>query len=154
MAERKRSVKKTQSSKGEEGCWFYQGTCLEEAPEGHFGYIYKITNKIDGRIYVGKKQFTFRKKTKLSKKARVGTRKRVSVTRTDSGWKTYWGSSKALLEDVTKLGKENFHREILEFAESKTSLSYKEVFHQIIEGVMVNPSYNGWISCKIYKNKL
>lgn len=154
MATSKRKTVKSTSKEGENSCWVYQEKCLEEAPEGHFGFIYIITNKLDGRIYVGKKQFTFRKKTKLSKKARVGTRKRVNVTRTDSGWLNYWGSSKALLADIELLGKENFKREIICFAQSKSRLSYYEVAQQIEHEVMFVPSYNGWISCKIYKNKL
>ena len=154
MEQRKRTSKKVEVSTGEENCWVYQGKCLTEPPEGEFGFVYKITNKTDGRIYVGKKQFTFRKKTKLSKKARVGTRKRIEVTRTDSGWLKYWGSSRTLLEDIKSLGEENFEREVLCFAKNKTQLSYYEVLQQVLHAVLTVPSYNGWISCRIYKNKL
>ena len=119
-----------------------------------FGFIYLITNKLDGRIYVGKKQFTHKKRTVLSKKARVGTRKRINVSQIDSGWKNYWGSSKSLLEDVKLLGQHNFKREILMFCTNKSQLSYYEVVNQIKYKVLEIPSYNGWIKATIYKNRL
>ena len=116
-----------------------------------FGFIYLITNKLDGRIYVGKKQFTHKKRTVLSKKARVGTRKRINVSQIDSGWKNYWGSSKSLLEDIKQLGQENFSKEVLMFCTNKSELSYYEVVNQIRYKVLERPSYNGWISCKFTK---
>ena len=155
MAERKRRVTKLQSNRGkDEGCWLYKEECFEKNLEEIFGYIYLITNKLDGKIYVGKKQFTHRKKTALSKKARVGTRKRINITQVDSGWQSYWGSSKPLLNDIQLLGKENFTREILMFCSNKSQLSYYEVVNQIKYKVLECPSYNGWISCKVMKNNL
>ena len=154
MATSKRRVIKNKIGKGEEACWLWQEKCLETIPEGMFGFIYLITNKLDGRIYVGKKQFTHKKRTVLSKKARVGTRKRINVSQIDSGWKNYWGSSKSLLEDIKQLGQHNFSKEVLMFCTNKSQLSYYEVVNQIGYKVLERPSYNGWISCKIYKNKL
>ena len=153
MASSKRTVNKVKND-SKEGCWLYEEKCLEKEKEGYAGFVYIVTNKIDGKIYIGKKQFTHRSKKALSKKARVGTRKRVEVKQVDSGWKNYWGSSKSLLEDVNKLGKENFERRILHFCKSKSELSYYELFFQVQYQVLFVPSYNGWISCKIYKNKL
>lgn len=31
-------------------CWYKDGKCLEEIPEGVFGFVYRITNTLDGRI--------------------------------------------------------------------------------------------------------
>jgi hypothetical protein len=151
MAERKRQVKKVKINKGE-SCWTYLDECFEE-PQG-FGFIYLITNNLDGRIYVGKKQFTFRKKTRLSKKARIGTRKRVEITRVDSGWQNYWSSCRPLVEDVKTLGQDKFSRQILMFCKNKSELSYYELYFQIKYEVLLKPSYNGWINAKVYKNKL
>lgn len=135
-------------------CFTFGGECLEAAPEFAYGYVYLIRNIQTGKIYVGKKAFTHSRKTKLSKKARVGTRKRVKVSQVDSKWQSYWGSSKELLADVAALGKENFTREVLAFARNKSELSYLEVYYQITLDVLHVDSYNGWISCKIYKQHL
>jgi hypothetical protein len=137
-------------------CWYKDGKCLEEIPEGVFGYVYRVTNTLNGKIYIGKKQFLFKKKTRVGKRVikATKTRKRVNVTHVDSGWKNYWGSSKSLLADIELLGKDKFKREILAFAQNKTELSYLEVHWQIQETVLHTPSYNGWISCRIFKSKL
>lgn len=154
MATTKRKTDRAEGSEGD--CWFSEGRCLEIAPAGVFGYIYLITNKLDGRIYVGKKQFTHRRSKRISKRAikATKTRKRVNISFIDSGWINYWGSSKTLLSDIALLGKENFSREVLYFCNTKSQLSYWEVYYQIQKEVLFRPSYNGWISCRIFKNKL
>lgn len=137
-------------------CWMYDGKCLEEAPDGFFGYIYLITNLLDGKIYVGKKQFTHRKTTKISKRARkaTGSRKRKVVSNVDSGWQNYFGSCIPLKADVALLGEEKFHREVLKFCRSKAELTYWELKYQIDMNVLYKPSYNGWISGKVFKSTL
>lgn len=138
-------------------CWVYKGECLENPLEGYYGFTYIITDRKNNRIYVGKKAFSHNSKKKLSKKAKKlpeNKGKRILKTTKDSGWKDYWGSSKELLEQVKTLGKENFTREILEFASNKSDLSLKEVEAQIKFKVLRIDSYNHWISCKIYKKHL
>ena len=137
-------------------CWYYGSKCLEEAPEGYFGFIYMITNLLDGRIYVGKKQFTYKKRTKVSKKARkaAGTRQRVITGRVDSGWQGYFGSCVPLKADVKELGEDNFKREILFLCNSKAELTYMELKYQIEKRVLFTPSYNGWISGKVFKSTI
>lgn len=136
-----------------DNCWKWKENCLDEPLEDYFGFIYLIRNKINDKIYVGKKQFSFLKKKRIAKTKRTG-RKRIEIKSVDSGWKNYWGSSKSLLEDIEIYGRENFEREILFFAKNKTELSYYEIVFQIDKQVLFVPSYNGWISCKIYKNNL
>lgn len=137
-------------------CWTHKSKCLYEPPEGEFGYVYLITNKKDGKIYVGKKQFTHATKAKLSKKVikSLNTRKRVVRGTKDSGWLSYFGSSKALLADIQLLGESNFSREILCFCKNKSELTYMEIHWQIHKEVFFNPSYNGWIGGKVFKSKL
>ena len=142
-------------------CWKYKGKCLEEQPDDAFGFIYmivangnKLPPELKDKIYVGKKQFSYSVKKKLSKKARVGTRKRVTRVSKNSGWLNYWGSNKELIADVKKYGEDQFSRFIIRFCENKSQLSYWEVFHQIDQDVMHVNSYNGWISCKIFKSTL
>lgn len=142
-------------------CWKYKGKCLEEQPENCFGFIYMIVatskslpKEMQGKIYVGKKQFSYSVKKKLSRKARAGTRKRVTKVVKNSGWLNYWGSNKELIADVKLYGEDCFSRTIIKLCDNKTQLSYWEVFHQIDQEVMFNNSYNGWISCKIFKKQL
>lgn len=134
--------------------WEYQGRELLEAPLDVFGFVYRITNLVDGRIYIGKKLFSFSVKKRLSKKARKGTRKKSVRTTKDSGWISYYGSSLTLKEDIKTLGSDNFRREILHFGKSKTELSYLEVVEQINHKVLLTDSYNSWISCRIFKKYL
>ena len=46
----------------EENCWIYKNKCLENPPEGYYGYSYLITDILNKKIYVGKKAFTHKKK--------------------------------------------------------------------------------------------
>lgn len=135
-------------------CWLYQGKCLTEPPEGYYGFVYIITHRLTGKIYVGKKSFTHKKTTRLSKKARKGTRKKVSVKQVDSKWMSYYGSSKELQQDVKTTGKEYFRREVLHFCTTRSEWSYMEVKEQVLRNVLHVDSYNGWISCRIFKRYL
>jgi PIN domain nuclease of toxin-antitoxin system len=120
-------------------------------------YIYLITNLLDGRIYVGKKQINFTVKKKLSKRAKKlpeNKRKRVIRVSVDGGWETYWGSCRELKEDIEKLGLHNFKKEILQTVHSKSQASYYELWWQVKLEVLTTPSYNGWIKATVYKNKL
>ena len=68
-----------------------------------YGYIYKITNKLNGKIYVGQKK---------------------SEIFVDS----YWGSGIHISASIKKYGIENFDRQILEWCYSKEELQQKEVY--------------------------
>jgi hypothetical protein len=72
---------------------------------------------------------------------------------------TYYGSSIELTEDVEKLGKENFKREILFYCNSKAECSYIEAREQFARKVLESDEfYNGQISVRVHgshiKNKL
>lgn len=127
---------------------------MEKEP---FAYIYKITNLLDGRIYIGKKQINFTKKKRLSKKAKKlpeNKGKRVSKVSIDGGWEKYWGSCNELKEDIQKLGIHNFKKEILQTVYNKSQASYYEVWWQIKLNVLTDNSYNSWIKVTVYKNRL
>lgn len=82
----------------------------------HFGFVYLITNLINNRRYVGRKNlWSFRKVQ--------GKRNRV---RKESDWKKYYGSSDELKEDIKRLGKENFSREILSLHKTKGKTNFAE----------------------------
>lgn len=137
-------------------CWLDQNNkCITKPPKGHYGFVYMITNVLDGRIYIGKKAFSYKKKTSLSKKARKTTRKRVKIEQVDSQWLSYYGSSIDLKADVKKLGSQNFTRRILHLCESKTQMNYLEAKEQFAHEVLEigEKSYNKWIGIKSFKSK-
>lgn len=148
-----------------DNCWISpEGECLYEPPEGLFGFVYLITVKksnnvpkeLWGKIYVGKKQFNYNVKKKIAKKVikQTKTRKRVERVKKDSGWLSYWGSSRELLQDIATFGEDNFQRKILTYCNNKAELSYWEMYYQIIYDVLFSDSYNGWIKATIYKKTL
>jgi len=67
-------------------------------------YIYKITNKINGKIYVGRHK-----------------------TYKNEPFNRYWGSGQLIKQAIKKYGKENFIKEILEEC-TKNNVADREVF--------------------------
>ena len=84
--------------------WYYNGEPLTEVPEGYVGFVYVITDKSNGKMYVGKKGF-WSKKTLPPLKGK--TRKRRSLVESD--WQKYYGSSEMVKELLENYGEENFH---------------------------------------------
>ena len=126
--------------------WTYKGDIVEEVPEGIVGFVYQITNTTNCRMYIGKKLAEF-KKAKPPLKGRINKR-RYTV---ESDWKDYFGSSDALTEDVVKLGKDKFTREILFYCKSRAELSYIEAREQFARKVLeTDDYYNGHIRVRIH----
>lgn len=101
-------------------------TCDHFDPASYHGFVYEITNKITGEKYIGQKRLH-----KTIKRPPLKGRKNKRHVTKDSDWRTYTGSSKRLNEDIQKLGKENFHFDILFLCQSQWELSYTE-YKQII----------------------
>lgn len=137
-------------------CWELEnGECLETPPEGYYGYVYIIYDD-KGGWYIGKKAFSHTKKTKLSKKARIGTRKRIKIEQKDSGWLNYWGSCKPLLEYIKERGGcTEFKRKILQFCETKQELSYWEAHHLCVNYALFDPKcWNSNILNRFFRGKI
>lgn len=66
-----------------------------------YGYIYKTTNLVNGKIYIGQHK-------------------------ADKFDITYFGSGKVLLNAIDKYGKENFICEILEWCETQSNTNSRE----------------------------
>lgn len=81
-----------------------------------YGYIYLITNKINGMKYVG-----LRSSSEFDEK--------------------YWGSGIRILNAVKKHGKENFTREILHWCETPEELRQRELEEHINRGVAKSSEY-------------
>lgn len=67
-------------------------------------YIYKTTNKVNGKIYVGKR--VYRKKDD----------------------KSYYGSGTILKRAIKKYGKDNFVKEIIEWCLTREELNQREIY--------------------------
>ena len=126
--------------------WTLDGKKFTSDDIGDFyGYVYRITNLVSGHDYIGRKYFnTVRKLNPLK-----GFKRKRKVTK-ETDWQEYWGSSKRLLEDIEKLGKANFKREIICLCESRGDTNYMEAKIQFDEEVLLNPNnYNGIIAIKL-----
>jgi len=128
-------------------------------PEDWVGFVYKITNKTNGKFYIGKKVFWNNRKTKLTKKELAeqtgpGRKPTHKVVTKESDWLTYWGSNKALLADIKELGMDNFERRILKLCKSKKQLTYWEMHYQCKEEVLLVDAYNDNILGKFFTQDL
>lgn len=128
-----------------ENPWIYlDSPFTSEQISDHIGFVYKITNTNDGRFYIGKKLFT-----RAGRKKVKGKTKKIRV---ESDWMKYYSSSDELNEDVQKLGKNVFRREILRLCKSKSECTYYEAKYQFELSVLLVNTYNKWIQCKIRRN--
>lgn len=129
----------------------YEGNPFTEEQIGKYtGFCYLITNTLDDKKYIGKKQFT---KTKTMKPLKGKTRKRRF--RVQSDWREYFGSNDELKADVKEKGADNFTREILHLCTSKAETSYWETYEIFSRHALLDPSYyNKWCSCRINTNQL
>lgn len=84
-------------------------------PEKYYGFIYIITNLLNGRRYIGRKFYH-----------RYRKRKPIGQT----NWRNYMGSSSELLGDIHRFGKDSFIFEIVRQLETRGGLVYTEVHLQ------------------------
>lgn len=112
------------------------------------GFLYRIVHIPSGRTYIGRKLFWTKKAFQKN-----GVRKRKTV---ESDWRDYWGSSPLLREFVQERGKEEFRREMLILARSKSELSYMETYAILFSGALLRPEryFNEWFSAKITRGHL
>ena len=140
--------------------WLFENKIIEALPEDCVGFVYLITNNLTGRNYIGKKLAKFSKTTYKTVKLKNGNKKRKKIkSKIDSDWQLYYGSNIELNEDITKLGNENFTREILYYCRSKAECSYIEAREQFNHRVLESDDYyNGQISVRVHgshvKNKI
>lgn len=132
-----------------------------------FGFIYKITNIETGKFYIGKKQLISITNKKLGKKelALIKEERKLNKVQgklpskkeiiSESNWLNYWGSCKPLLEEIKKIGKEKYKREIIQIALNKKQLGYYEVVYQISENVLQREDcFNDNIAGKYFKGDI
>lgn len=128
--------------------WTYNNEPVtQELLDDHWGFVYVIMNRVTGKRYVGKKFFT-----KAGYRTVKGKRKKIRLA---SDWESYYGSNKVLLEDVEKLGADQFERYIIRLCKNRSECSYWET-HYIFqyEALLSDRWYNEWVSCKVSKRNV
>lgn len=137
--------------------WTFNNEPVMEIDPMYLGFVYSITNLIDGRIYYGKKKTFFTKTSVKTVTLKNGTKKKKKIkSLVPSDWQKYYGSSEELKKDVTELGTENFKREIIRFCKSLTELGYYESKIQFTTDCLLYPDkfYNAWISSRCRRDHL
>jgi len=126
--------------------WIFQDKEFTSEDIGKwFGFVYRVTDKTDGRKYIGKKQF-FNTKTLPPLKGQKKKRKKV----TESDWVDYFGSNDVIKGLVISDGRDRFEREILKLCRSSSECTYYEAKMQFEYDVLLNPDYfNDYIMCRI-----
>ena len=117
-----------------ENPWRYVGKIFDSDDiRDYFGFVYLITNKSNGRSYIGRKYFwSFRKPP--------GKKRKVKQ---ESDWKKYYGSCPELKEDIKKYGKETFSRVILSLHTTKGLCNYEETKQLFLNNVLSEALDNG-----------
>lgn len=140
--------------------WYFNNEIYDNPTEELVGFVYEITNKTSGRIYIGKKFFwghKFSVKTSLIKSGKNKGNKVKKKTRIviPSDWQSYYGSSVFLNNEIGQLGIDNYSRKILRLCTSKAELSYYEAKEQFERDVLLSDKYyNNFIGCKIHGSHL
>lgn len=127
--------------------WLYNEqviNSIEDMPQGTFGFIYMTTHNPSGISYIGKKSLYHNVKRKLTKKELAehtgrGRKPTTEVVQKESDWKTYYGSTKQIVELIKGGKQEDFTREILQFVFNKKLLTYYECKYLFINEVLEHP---------------
>jgi hypothetical protein len=127
--------------------WIYQGSIFtSDDIKDYYGFVYRITNLSNNKMYIGKKFFWNRKRLPPLKGRKNKRNKLV-----ESDWKQYYGSSDEVKNLVEETGHKNFKREILFLCRSKGECAYIEAKLQFDYNVLLSDKYyNEFIGCKIH----
>lgn len=149
--------------------WLYSNKEVteESIPNEAVGFIYIITHTPTNKYYIGKKSLESVRNVRIGKRELVKIkeeRKAIGMSgrapikkkvRKASDWEKYYSSNEWINEQV-KEGKElEFKREIIQFCNSKKSLSYYEVHWMFKYDVLLDDnSLNGNVLGKFYRKDL
>ena len=111
-----------------ENPWIYEGRPFTSDDIGeYYGFVYRITNTINGKSYIGRKYFVQKRKPK-------GGKRKVT---SESDWKRYFGSSEELKQDIKRIGRSSFRREILSLHTTLGKVNYEETKQLFIHNVLM-----------------
>jgi hypothetical protein len=112
--------------------WLFDNKPFTSADIGKsYGFVYLITDKVTGKMYVGRKYFWSMRKKK-------GALKRK---REESDWKVYYGSADEIKALVKEFGQLRFDRRIISVHSTKGDVNYSEVREQFRRDVLENDEY-------------
>jgi hypothetical protein len=136
-------------------------------PENAVGFVYKIIHIPSDKFYIGKKSLESIRTVKIGKRelikikeerkaAGIGGRASLKKkVRKASDWETYYSSNEWINEQVKEGKQEEFKREIIQFCNSKKSLSYYEVYWMFKYDILSDENcLNGNISGKYFRKDL
>jgi len=117
-----------------ENPWIYKGTPFTSDDIGdYYGFVYRITNTTNEKSYIGRKYFVQKRKPK-------GGKRRVT---SESDWKRYFGSSDELKQDIKRIGRSSFRREILSLHKTLGKVNYEETKQLFIHNVLMEALDDG-----------
>ena len=117
-----------------ENPWYYKGSAFTSDDIGDlFGFVYRITNLQNGKVYIGRKYFYQKRKPK-------GGKRRVT---SESDWKRYYGSSAELKQDIKEFGKQIFRREIISLHKTQGRVNYEETRQLFLNNVLTEADTDG-----------
>ena len=117
-----------------ENPWIYEGTPFTSDDIGdYYGFVYRITNTINGKSYIGRKYFVQKRKPK-------GGKRKVT---SESDWKRYFGSSEELKQDIKRIGRSSFRREILSLHKTLGKVNYEETKQLFLHNVLMEALDDG-----------
>jgi len=114
-----------------ENPWTFDGMPFGSGDiDKYYGFVYLITTP-EGKKYIGRKYFWSVRKVK-------GKSRRQ---RSESDWKTYYGSSDVLKELIKNSDKNLFKREIISLHTTKGDVNIAEVRVQFVLNVLEDDSF-------------
>ena len=136
--------KTTKTTKKIISAWLFDGIEFTSDDIGEYqGFVYIIINTLNNKKYIGRKYFYNVRKVP----------KKRNKKRTESDWRTYWGSNEELQKDVKENYEENFERHILSLHTTRGDCNIEEAKQQFIHNVLESDEYyNGNINGK-WKNR-
>ena len=117
-----------------ENPWIYEGRPFTSDDIGdYYGFVYRITNATNGKSYIGRKYFVQKRKPR-------GSKRRVT---SESDWKRYFGSSEELKQDIKRIGRGYFRREILSLHTTLGQVNYEETKQLFLHNVLMEALDDG-----------
>ena len=117
-----------------ENPWIYEGRPFTSDDIGdYYGFVYRITNTTNEKSYIGRKYFVQKRKPR-------GGKRRVT---SESDWKRYFGSSVELIQDIKRIGRNFFRREILSLHTTLGKVNYEETKQLFLHNVLMEALDDG-----------